>query len=77
MEDNGPGFQRELIGQLFDPYVTTKENGTGLGLAIVRKIAIDHGGALCYIAPTRVNLELTIERWPDVRFHATRELVHA
>jgi len=27
-----------------------------------------------YLAPTRVNLDLTIERWPDVRFLATREL---
>jgi nitrogen fixation/metabolism regulation signal transduction histidine kinase len=44
VEDNGPGFQRELFGQLFDPYVTTKARGTGLGLAIVRKIVEEHGG---------------------------------
>jgi len=44
VEDNGPGFQRELIGQVFDPYVTTKPRGTGLGLAIVRKIVEEHGG---------------------------------
>jgi nitrogen fixation/metabolism regulation signal transduction histidine kinase len=44
VEDNGPGFQRELIGQAFDPYVTTKPRGTGLGLAIVRKIVEEHGG---------------------------------
>ncbi len=36
-------------------------------------VAEDHGGALVYIAPTRVNLTLTEERWPDVEFHATRE----
>ncbi len=42
--DNGPGFQRELMGQVFDPYVTTKARGTGLGLAIVRKIVEEHGG---------------------------------
>jgi peptide chain release factor 3 len=36
-------------------------------------LALDAGGALTYIAPTRVNLELTIERWPDIRFLATRE----
>ena len=44
VEDNGPGFQRDLIGQVFDPYVTTKPRGTGLGLAIVRKIVEEHGG---------------------------------
>ncbi len=38
-------------------------------------LALDHGGALVYIAPTRVNLELTLERWPQVKFHATREHV--
>jgi peptide chain release factor 3 len=36
-------------------------------------LAEDQGGALVYIAPTRVNLELAIEKWPDVEFHATRE----
>ena len=44
VEDNGPGFHREMIGQVFDPYVTTKAKGTGLGLAIVRKIVEEHGG---------------------------------
>jgi peptide chain release factor 3 len=36
-------------------------------------LAEDQGGALVYIAPTRVNLDLAIEKWPDVEFHATRE----
>jgi peptide chain release factor 3 len=36
-------------------------------------LALDHTGALVYIAPTRVNLSLTMERWPDVRFEETRE----
>jgi nitrogen fixation/metabolism regulation signal transduction histidine kinase len=46
VDDNGPGFQRDLIGQVFDPYVTTKTKGTGLGLAIVRKIVEEHGGQI-------------------------------
>ena len=37
-------------------------------------LAIDHGDSLVYIAPTRVNLSLTEERWPDIRFRSTREL---
>lgn len=36
-------------------------------------LAIDGGGHLTYLAPTRVNLSLMEERWPDVRFRATRE----
>jgi len=36
-------------------------------------LAIDGGGYLTYLAPTRVNLELTMERWPDVKFKQTRE----
>ncbi|MCJ8168494.1 peptide chain release factor 3 [Atopomonas sediminilitoris] len=36
-------------------------------------IAIDGGGHLTYLAPTRVNLSLTEERWPDIKFRATRE----
>jgi peptide chain release factor 3 len=33
----------------------------------------DQSGALVYIAPTRVNLDLAIEKWPDIRFLSTRE----
>jgi nitrogen fixation/metabolism regulation signal transduction histidine kinase len=44
--DNGPGFQRELLGRIFDPYVTSKPKGTGLGLAIVKKIIEEHGGRI-------------------------------
>jgi PAS domain S-box-containing protein len=46
VSDNGPGFQRELLGTVFDPYVTSKPKGTGLGLAIVKKIVEEHGGRI-------------------------------
>jgi peptide chain release factor 3 len=36
-------------------------------------LALDHGGRLVYIAPTRVNLNLTEERWPEIAFRKTRE----
>jgi len=36
-------------------------------------LALDHSGALVYLAPTRVNLQLTLERWPDITFRETRE----
>ena len=43
-----------------------------------RKKAAEHlsedgGGYLTYLAPTRVNLSLMEERWPDIRFRQTRE----
>ena len=36
-------------------------------------LAVDHAGSLVYVAPTSVNLQLTQERWPEVRFRMTRE----
>ena len=36
-------------------------------------LALDHSDSLVYIAPSKVNLSLTEERWPDVRFRETRE----
>jgi peptide chain release factor 3 len=36
-------------------------------------LAIDAANQLVYLAPTRVNLQLTEERWPDIRFSPTRE----
>ena len=38
-------------------------------------LSIDAAGELVYLAPTRVNLQLTQERWPDLEFAATREIV--
>ena len=36
-------------------------------------LALDHGDSLVYIAPTKVNLSLTEERWPEIGFRETRE----
>ena len=46
VEDNGPGFKDGAVGQIFDPYVTTKPKGTGLGLAIVKKLVEEHLGSI-------------------------------
>jgi len=37
------------------------------------RLALDRAGNLVYLAPTQINLNLTMERWPKIRFHATRE----
>ena len=39
-----------------------------------QNLAVDGNDQLVYLAPTRVNLGLTEERWPKIRFPATREL---
>lgn len=44
--DRGPGIAPEVLGQLFDPFFSTKPDGLGLGLKICRSIAEAHGGAL-------------------------------
>ncbi|MFB0935923.1 MAG: ATP-binding protein [Propionivibrio sp.] len=46
VSDAGPGFPDELMGRVFEPYVTTKAGGTGLGLAIVKKIVDEHQGQI-------------------------------
>jgi peptide chain release factor 3 len=36
-------------------------------------VAYDAAGNLAYLATSGVNLRLTEERWPKLKFHATRE----
>ncbi len=45
IQDNGIGLPKKK-SQLFEPYVTSRENGIGLGLAIVKKIIEEHDGYL-------------------------------
>jgi signal transduction histidine kinase len=45
--DTGSGISREMLRNIFEPFVTTKgEKGTGLGLWIVKGIIQNHGGKL-------------------------------
>ncbi len=46
VQDSGPGLAPELLGQLFQPFVTRRKEGTGLGLWISRQIVERYGGAL-------------------------------
>ncbi len=46
VRDNGSGIPEQLLGRVFEPYMTTKQKGTGLGLAIVKKIVEEHGGKI-------------------------------
>ena len=40
-------------------------------------VALDHAGELVYMASSRVNLDMTIEKWPNIEFKNTREQVYA
>ena len=46
VQDTGPGFPPNELGEIFDPYFTTKPEGNGLGLWIAQQIAVAHGGDL-------------------------------
>ena len=41
--------------------------------SLAHNVAYDAAGNMTYLATSGVNLRLTEERWPKVRFHATRE----
>ncbi len=42
--DDGPGIPPAIAEDIFEPFVSGRENGTGLGLALVSKIILDHEG---------------------------------
>jgi signal transduction histidine kinase len=47
--DSGVGVPEEILGRVFEPFVTTKETGTGLGLPICRRIVTEHGGEIACV----------------------------
>ncbi len=44
--DNGPGLPAEVSQNLFQSFVTTKQNGMGVGLSICKTIVEEHGGEI-------------------------------
>jgi two-component system, LuxR family, sensor kinase FixL len=44
--DNGPGLSRDVMDQLFQPFISTKAGGMGMGLSICHAIMADHKGRL-------------------------------
>ena len=63
--DNGPGLPDNIKGDIFDPFVSGKENGTGLGLALVSKIISDHQGWISVSSvPGRTVFRISLPRAP-------------
>jgi len=44
--DTGSGIAPEVVSQLFQPFITTKQQGMGVGLSICRTIVESHGGQI-------------------------------
>jgi len=44
VQDDGPGIPPDIAADIFEPFVSGRENGTGLGLALISKIISDHDG---------------------------------
>jgi len=63
--DDGPGLPSAIRDDIFDPFVSGRENGTGLGLALVSKIISDHNGWISVSsAPGRTVFRLSLSRIP-------------
>ncbi|MFZ1726300.1 MAG: ATP-binding protein [Albidovulum sp.] len=66
--DDGPGIPPDLVGDIFDPFVSGRENGTGLGLALVSKIIADHDGWVSVESvPGRTAFRLSLPVAPEKR----------
>lgn len=63
--DDGPGLPEAIKGDVFDPFVSGRENGTGLGLALVSKIISDHGGWISVTSvPGKTVFRISLARAP-------------
>ncbi|WP_116082022.1 nitrogen regulation protein NR(II) [Tropicimonas sp. IMCC34011] len=64
--DDGPGLPPEIADEIFEPFISGRENGTGLGLALVSKIVIEHRGWISVeSAPGRTAFRISLPVAPE------------
>ena len=59
--DDGKGISPDELGNIFNPYYTTKKDGSGLGLMIVERIISEHGGELGVESDVGLGTRVTIK----------------
>jgi two-component system, LuxR family, sensor kinase FixL len=68
--DRGPGIPREMIGRIFEPFITTKAQGLGLGLSICHSIVAAHDGRLWGVNNPDCGASFVVSLPIDVGGHA-------
>jgi two-component system nitrogen regulation sensor histidine kinase GlnL len=72
--DDGPGLPENIKGDIFDPFVSGRENGTGLGLALVSKIISEHDGWISVDStPGHTVFRISLPRAPEAKPTPTKE----
>lgn len=72
--DDGPGLPSEIADEVFDPFVSGRENGTGLGLALVSKIVAAHDGWVAVESrPGRTMFRISLPRAPEGKARAPQQ----
>lgn len=60
IRDNGKGIQKDILGDIFIPFYTTKETGSGIGLSISKQIMKMHEGTISVSSILNERTEFTL-----------------